>query len=70
MTHVVVVGLLANTCIEDTARYATELGFHVTLVRDATAALTREMMHAAHELNGPTYAHAIVTTDELIASLN
>jgi hypothetical protein len=27
------------------------------------------MMHAAHELNGPTFAHAIVTTDDLIANL-
>jgi nicotinamidase-related amidase len=50
--------LLANTCTETTARYAQELGYHVTLVRDATAAFTKEMMHAAHELNGPTYAHA------------
>ena len=41
----------------------------MTLVRDATAALRHDMMHAAHELNGPTYAHAIVTTDELIAAL-
>jgi nicotinamidase-related amidase len=51
---VIVVGLLANTCIESTARYAMELGYHVTLVRDATAAFTHDMMHAAHELNGPT----------------
>ena len=69
VTHVIVVGLLANTCIEATARYATELGYHVTLVRDATAAFKPEMMHAAHELNGPTFAHSIVTTDELIANL-
>jgi hypothetical protein len=27
------------------------------------------MMHAAHELNGPTYAHAILNTSELIAAL-
>jgi hypothetical protein len=27
------------------------------------------MMHAAHELNGPTFAHSIVTTNELIATL-
>jgi hypothetical protein len=27
------------------------------------------MMHAAHELNGPTFAHAIVTTAELVAAL-
>jgi nicotinamidase-related amidase len=47
-----------------------ELGYHVTLVRDATAAFKPEMMHAAHELNGPTFAHAILTRDELIASLN
>jgi hypothetical protein len=26
-------------------------------------------MHAAHELNGPNFAHAILTTAELIASL-
>jgi len=69
ITHVIVVGLLANTCIESTSRFAMELGYHVTLVRDATAAFTREMMHAAHELNGPTFAHAILTTAELIAAL-
>ena len=69
ITHVVVVGLLANTCIESTARYAMELGYHVTLVRDATAAFTKDMVHAAHVLNGPTFAHAILTTSELVAAL-
>ena len=69
ITHVVVIGLLANTCIESTSRFAMELGYHVTLVRDATAAFSREMMHAAHELNGPTFAHAIVTTNELVNAL-
>jgi nicotinamidase-related amidase len=69
ITHVIVVGLLANTCIEATARSASELGYHVTLVPDATAALKPEMMHAAHELNGPTFAHAILTTNELIAAI-
>ncbi|WP_166361767.1 isochorismatase family protein [Pseudomonas akapageensis] len=63
------VGLLANTCIESTARYASELGYHVTLVRDATAAFRHEMMHAAHELNGPTFAHSIVDTRELLLAL-
>ncbi|MDH4566474.1 cysteine hydrolase [Pseudomonas sp. BN414] len=69
ISHVIIVGLLANTCIEATARFASELGYHVTLVRDATAAFRHDMMHAAHELNGPTFAHAIVTTNELIANL-
>lgn len=66
ITHLIIVGLLANTCIESTARHGMELGYHVTLVRDATAAQTHEMMHAAHELNGPTFAHAILTTAELL----
>ena len=66
---VIVIGLLANTCIESTARFAMELGYHVTLVKDATAAFKREMMRSAHELNGPTFAHAILTTEELIAAL-
>ena len=69
ITQVIVVGLLANTCIESTSRFAMELGYHVTLVRDATAAFTKEMMRAAHELNGPTFAHEILTTAELIAAL-
>lgn len=68
ITHAVVVGVLANTCIESTGRFAMELGYHVTLVRDATAAFLPEMMHAAHELNGPTYAHAIVATEELVTA--
>jgi nicotinamidase-related amidase len=66
---VIVIGLLANTCIESTGRFAMELGYHVTLVTDATAAFSQEMMHAAHQLNGPTYAHEILTTAKLISAL-
>jgi Isochorismatase family len=61
--------MIANTCIEATGRSAMELGYHVTLVKDATAAFSPEAMHAAHAINGPTYAHVITTTDELAAEL-
>ncbi|MES2460576.1 MAG: isochorismatase family cysteine hydrolase [Armatimonadota bacterium] len=64
--NVICVGMLANSCIEATGRFAMELGYHVTLVTDATAAFSLDRMHAAHELNGPTFAHAIVTTKTLI----
>ena len=47
-----------------------ELGYHVTLVKDATAAFSDEAMHAAHAVNGPTFAHAILTTKELLAQLS
>ena len=43
---IIVIGMLANTCIESTGRYA------------------------AHEINGPTFAHAILTTSELVAALS
>jgi nicotinamidase-related amidase len=65
---VVLVGALANTCIEATGRYAMEVGYHVTLVTDATAAFSPDGMLAA-KINAPTFAHAILTTEELLASL-
>jgi nicotinamidase-related amidase len=67
--RIILVGLLANTCLETTGKFGAELGYHVTLVRDATAAFSPEAMHAAHEINGPTYAHSILTTSELLAAL-
>lgn len=69
VTRLILIGLIANTCVESTAKYAAELGYHVTLVRDATAAPSEEAMHCAHAINGPTYAHQILTTDELLAAL-
>jgi nicotinamidase-related amidase len=66
---IIVVGLLANTCVEATARGGAELGYHVTLVRDATAAFSSEAMHAAHEINAPTFAHAVLKTEAVIAAL-
>ncbi len=69
ISHVILIGLIANTCIETSGRYASELGYHVTLVRDATASFSAEAMHAAHEINGPTYAHTILTTAELVKKL-
>jgi len=63
------VGLLANTCLESTARIGMELGFHVTLVRDGTAARSAEAYHAALNIDGPTYAHEILTTAELVKAI-
>jgi nicotinamidase-related amidase len=66
---IILIGLLANTCLEATGRIGMELGYHVTLVRDGTAARSPEAMRAAMDINGPTYTHAILTTAELIAAL-
>jgi len=67
ISHVVLAGVIANTCVEATARHAGELGYHVTLVTDATAALSHDAMFYAHEINGPTFAHALLTTREFLA---
>ena len=67
--RLICIGLLANTCIEATARFGMELGYHVTLVKDATAAFSDEAMHAAHNIDGPTYAHEILTTAEVRAAI-
>jgi hypothetical protein len=49
--------------------YAAELGYEVTVVKDATADYSDEMMHAALDINMPNYASAIVTTSQIIASI-
>jgi nicotinamidase-related amidase len=65
---IILVGLIANSCIESTGRFGMELGYHVTLVTDATAAFSAEGMKAA-ETNAPMFAHAILTTKELLEQL-
>jgi nicotinamidase-related amidase len=66
---IILVCFVANTCIESTARFDMELGYHVTLIKDATAAFEQEGMRAAHEVNGPRFAHAILITEDLLALL-
>ena len=68
--QLIVIGLIAHTCIEATVRFAAELGYEVTVIRDATADYTGEMMHAALEINLPNYANAIVTTTEVVDAIS
>jgi nicotinamidase-related amidase len=62
ITHLILIGLIANTRIETMGRFPSEIGYHVTLVRDATAAASETALQTAHEINGPMFAHAIVPT--------
>ena len=68
--RLIVIGLLAHTCVESTVRFAAELGYEVTVVRDATASYSDEEMHAALDINIPNYASAMVTTNEVVDSLS
>src|SRR4030095_10083106 len=67
--HLIVIGLIAHTCVEATVRFAAELGYEVTLVKDATASYSDAHMHAALDINLPNYASAIVTTREIVDAM-
>jgi nicotinamidase-related amidase len=68
--QLIVIGLIAHTCVEATVRFAAELGYEVTVVKDATASYSDREMHAALEVNIPNYATAIATTKEIVGVLS
>jgi ureidoacrylate peracid hydrolase len=65
----IVIGLIAHTCVEATVRFAAELGYEVTLVKDATADYSDEEMCAAIDVNIPNYASAVLTADEIVEAI-
>ena len=67
--QLIIIGLIAHTCVEATVRHAAELGYDVTVVMDATADYSHEEMHAALDVNIPNYASAIVSTDQIVESI-
>jgi ureidoacrylate peracid hydrolase len=68
--QLIVIGLIAHTCVEATVRFAAELGYEVTVVKDATASYSDTEMHAALDVNIPNYASAIVTTKEVVDTIS
>jgi ureidoacrylate peracid hydrolase len=66
--QLIVIGLIAHTCVEATVRFAAELGYQVTMVGDATADYSDVEMHAALDVNIPNYA-SVVTTDRIVEAL-
>jgi ureidoacrylate peracid hydrolase len=68
--QLIMIGLIAHTCLEATVRFGAELGYEVTVVKDATASYSDVEMHAALEVNIPNYANAIVSTDEILDAIS
>ena len=66
----IVIGLIAHTCVESTVRFAAELGYDATVVKDAIADYADEFMHAALVSSLPNYASAIVSADEIVDSMS
>ena len=67
--RLIMMGLIAHTCLEATVRYGAELGYEVTVVKDATASYSDTEMRAALEVNIPNYASALLTADEVVDAL-
>ena len=70
MHQLIVIGLVAHTCIEAIVRFAAELGYEVTVVKDATADYSDAEMHAALNINIPNYASAVVATNEMVDAIH
>jgi len=70
ITHIALAGLVANTCLEATGRYGVELAYHVTMLKDATAAFAPEALKASIEINYPAFAHEVKSVDEWLEEIN
>jgi nicotinamidase-related amidase len=68
--QLIMIGLIAHTCLEATVRFGAELGYQVTVVKDATASYSDVEMRAALEVNIPNYATAILSADETVDAIS
>ena len=69
---IILCGMLANMCVESHLRDLLENGFEVAVVRDATAGPrhpTRGDGYQAALINYAFLAHAVVSTDEIVAAM-
>ena len=69
LNNMITAVIAANTCVDTTSRYAVELDYHITLIKDAIAAFNRDEIKATVEVNFPNYGHALLSTEEFINTL-
>ena len=69
ITHLIIVGMITNSCIEATVRSAIDLDYHVTLVTDAVAAFSPLEHEQATKERYPLLGHAVSTTENIIQTL-
>ncbi len=66
ITKLVLARMTANTCVESTSRYAYELGYDITMLKDAPAGFNKEEMNAATELVWSLCAGRVCGTGEWV----
>ncbi len=67
ITDVILCGCLSNTCVESTARSAIELGYRVTILSDALAAMSLKDHEAALSSGYKICAHQVIPTSTFVA---
>jgi len=65
ITGLFVVGVYSNECVSTAIRDACDLGFHVTLISDATATVTPELQNATLTTMKDRYARVLSTQEAL-----
>jgi len=65
ITHLIMAGMLSNTCVESTARSALDLGYDITLLKDCVATWSREDHRAAVDGTYHQIAHEVLTASQL-----
>ena len=68
--HIAVAGMATNTCVESTARYGLELGYHVTLLVDGVETFSEEEQFASINYNFPRISHAQMKINDFISSIS
>jgi nicotinamidase-related amidase len=68
-THVIIIGMLTNSCIEATVRSAIDLNYHVTLVTDAVAAFSPLEHKQAIKERYPLLGHIVTTTQDVVQKI-
>ena len=69
ITGLFVVGVYSNECVSTAIRDACDLGFHVTLIMDATATVTPELQNATYTTMKDRYAR-VLNTEEALKELD
>ncbi|WP_433570259.1 cysteine hydrolase family protein [Streptomyces sp. CA-251247] len=67
--YLAVAGMIGSMCVESTGRGAMERGYHVTMLRDATASHSGKEEYDSMVGRYPLFAHAVLTVDEYLAAV-
>ncbi|WP_328859383.1 cysteine hydrolase family protein [Streptomyces sp. NBC_00306] len=67
--YLAIAGMIGSMCVESTGRGAMERGYHVTMLKDATASDGGKQEYDSMVGRYPLFAHSVLTVDEYLAAV-